>query len=153
MQPGRRRVIAEIDKRPSYDPPGVVGDKPQPAVLVKEGETKSPRIFTNAALAAACKFPLMHEPLNLDRLKAEVSAYNARVDLKGAVTLNLNLVHDKPPMRALALALAPYLARRLRPRCARTGLARTGMPARTPLPPGVIASIVDAEASVLCVLS
>jgi hypothetical protein len=128
MQPDRRRVIAEIDKRPSYDPSGVVGDKPQPAVLVKERETKSARIFINATLAAACKFPLMHEPENLDRLKAEILAYNARVDLNGAVTLNLNLVHDKPPLRAMALAVAPYLAHRLRPRCARTGLARTGMP-------------------------
>src|SRR5262249_37753486 len=89
MQPGRRRLIAEIDKRPSYDPSGVVGDKPQPAVPVKERETKSPRIFINATLAAACKSPLMHEPANLDRLKAEVLAYNARVDLNDAVTLNL----------------------------------------------------------------
>jgi hypothetical protein len=128
MQPDRRRVIAEIDKRPSYDPSGVVGDKPQPAVLMKKRETKSPRIFINATLAAACKFPLMHEPANLERLKTEVLAYNARVDLNGAVTLNLNLVHDKPPTRVLALAVARCLVHRLRPRCARTGLARTGMP-------------------------
>jgi hypothetical protein len=95
----------------------------------------------------------MHEPLNLERLKAETLAYYACVDLKGAVSLNLNLVHDKSPIPALALAVAPYLARRLGPRCARTGLAHTGMPGRTLLPPAVIASIVDAEASVLCVLS
>jgi hypothetical protein len=29
----------------------------------------------------------MHEPLNLERLKAEVSDDDARVDLKGAVAL------------------------------------------------------------------
>ena len=45
----------------------------------------------------------MQEPLNLERLQAEVSADDVRVDLKGVVTLNLNLAHDKPPMRARAL--------------------------------------------------
>ena len=39
----------------------------------------------------------MHEPLNLERLKAEVSDEDARVDLKGVVALNLNLEHEKPP--------------------------------------------------------
>ena len=45
----------------------------------------------------------MHEPLNLERLKAEVSDDDARVDLKGVATLNLNLEHEKPPMCARAL--------------------------------------------------
>ena len=75
----------------------------------------------------------MHEPLNLERLKAEVSDDDARVDLKGVVALNLNLEHEKPPM------------------CARA-LPEREMRGRT-LPPGVITSIVDAEASVLCVRS
>jgi hypothetical protein len=100
MQSSLRRVIAEIDKRPPYDPSGAVGDQPQPAVLVKERKTISPRIFINATLAAAGEFSLVHEPLNLERLKAEDLADDARIDLNGAVTLNLNLVHDDPPMRA-----------------------------------------------------
>ena len=76
----------------------------------------------------------MHEQLNLERLKAEVSDDDARVDLKGIVALNLNLEHEKPPMCARAL----------------TGTRNAG---RTLLPPGVITSIVDAEASALCVRS
>ena len=35
----------------------------------------------------------MHEPLNLERLKAEVSANDARIDLNDAV-LNFNPAHD-----------------------------------------------------------
>ena len=76
----------------------------------------------------------MHEPLNLERLKAEVSDDDARVDLKGVVALNLNLEHEKPPMCARAL----------------TGTRNAGP--RT-APTGVITLIVDAEASVLCVRS
>jgi hypothetical protein len=38
----------------------------------------------------------MHEPLNLEKLKAEAFADEARVDLKAVITLNLNLVRDKP---------------------------------------------------------
>jgi hypothetical protein len=94
MQSSRWRAIAEIDKRPSYDPSGAVGNKPQPAVLVKEGQTISPIIFINAALAAACEFSLMHEPPNLERLKAEVPADDACVDLHDAI-LNFNLVHNE----------------------------------------------------------
>jgi hypothetical protein len=45
---------------------------------------------------------VMHETLNLERLKAEVPANDARIDLNGAVALNVNLVHDETPMRALA---------------------------------------------------
>jgi hypothetical protein len=100
MQSSPRRLIAEIDKRSPYDPSGAVGDQPQSAVLVKERQTISTRIFINATFESACEFSLMHEPLNLERLKAEVPADDARVDLNGAVTLNLNLVHDDPPMRA-----------------------------------------------------
>jgi hypothetical protein len=41
----------------------------------------------------ACEFSLATETLNLERLKAEVSADDARIDLNDAV-LNFNLVHD-----------------------------------------------------------
>ena len=76
----------------------------------------------------------MHEPLNLERLKAEVSDDDARVDLKGVVGLNLNLEHEKPPMCARAL----------------TGTRNAGPHTA---PTGVITSIVDAKASVLCARS
>ena len=49
----------------------------------------------------------MHEPLNLKRLKAEVSDDDARVDLKGVVALNLNLDHEKPPTRNAGPHTAP----------------------------------------------
>ena len=41
----------------------------------------------------ACEFSLATETLNLERLKAEVSADDARIDLNDTV-LNFNLVHD-----------------------------------------------------------
>ena len=55
----------------------------------------------------------MHEPLNLERLKAEVSDDDARVDLKGVVALNLNLEHEKPPMCAFPAIIFWFLRDRM----------------------------------------
>ena len=51
----------------------------------------------------ACEFSLATE--NLERLKAEVSANDARIDLNDAV-LNFNLVHDGDQPREQAEAFA-----------------------------------------------
>jgi len=59
---------------------------------MKECQTIVPIIFINATLAAACEFSLAHEPLNFERLKVEIFADDACVDLNDAL-LNLNLVH------------------------------------------------------------
>ena len=103
MQSSCRQVIAEIDKRPPYDPSGAVGDKPKPAVFVKERQTIPPRIFIDTTLASACEFSLTYEPLNLERLEAEVSADYARIDLNDAL-LNFNLVHDIDQLRVRPVA-------------------------------------------------
>jgi hypothetical protein len=63
---------------------------------MKECQAIATVIFINATLAAACEFSLAHELLNLEQLKAEVLADDARVDLNDA-TLNFNLMHDKDP--------------------------------------------------------
>jgi hypothetical protein len=59
---------------------------------MKECQTIVPIIFINATLAAACEFSLAHEPLHFERLKVEIFADDACVDLNDAL-LNLNLVH------------------------------------------------------------
>jgi len=51
----------------------------------------------------ACEFSLATE--NLERLKAEVSANDARIDLNDAV-LNFNLVHDGDQPREQPVAFA-----------------------------------------------
>ena len=61
-------------------------------MMSRKAALVSPRLFINATLAAACEFSLAPKTLNLERLKAEVSADGARIDLNDAV-LNLNLVH------------------------------------------------------------
>src|ERR1700704_2363641 len=68
---------------------------------MKECQTIVPFIFINATLAAACKFSLAHKLLNFERLKAEVLADDARVDLNDAI-LNFNLVHDQGPSALVA---------------------------------------------------
>ena len=60
-------------------------------MMSRKAALVSPRLFINATLAAACEFSLAPKTLNLERLKAEVSADDARLSLKDAV-LNLNLV-------------------------------------------------------------
>ena len=65
---------------------------------MKECQAIVPVIFVNTTLAVACEFSLAHEPLNLARLKAEIFADDARVDLNDAI-LNFNLVHDKAQTR------------------------------------------------------
>ena len=62
----------------------------------------------------ACEFSLATETLNLERLKAEVSANDARIDLNDAV-LNFNLVHDVDQPREQLVAFAcPRKAQRIK---------------------------------------
>ena len=66
---------------------------------MKECQAIAPLISINATLETACEFPLAHEPLNLVRLKAEVLADDARVDLNDAI-IDFNLGHGRVPIRS-----------------------------------------------------
>ena len=63
---------------------------------MKECQAIESIIFIDATFGSACEFPLAHEPLNLERLKTEMLADDARVDLNEAI-MHFNLVHDKCP--------------------------------------------------------
>jgi hypothetical protein len=82
---------------------------------MKECQAITPLIFMNATLEAACEFPLANESLNLERLKAEVLADDARVDLNDAI-IDFNLGHRRVPLWCSITAGCMYDSTTMRPR-------------------------------------
>ena len=83
--PGWASLLAEIDARPTHNPPGSVDDESKPSIAIVERQPMNPHIRANALLADGSDLTGSHQDQDMLGLDIESGGYDRGFDLESSI--------------------------------------------------------------------